>query len=286
MKQRTIQTICTMSFLIFLTVFSWGNSSAHILRVADGTTLSLEGVIEDLLQVQIILIGETHDHPAHHRAQLQIINALREKGAAVAIGLEMFRTDSQEALDRWIAGQLSEQEFRAVFNQNWFYWEMYSEILHYARSHNIPLIGLNLERKITSQVARGGFASLSKEQLRKLPITACNVNPAYEQFIRHALGMHADDIAFKNFCEAQLLWDMVMAKNVVRFKQENPDYTLVLLAGKGHSWKHGIPAQIRKQSVYTYRVLLPEERGHVDQQTATELDADYLLLGVEEAPLH
>ena len=123
MKQRTIQTICAMSFLIFLTVFSWGNSSAHILRVADGTTPSLEGVIEDLLQVQIILIGETHDHPAHHRAQLQIINALREKGAAVAIGLEMFRTDSQEALDRWIAGQLSEQEFRAVFNQNWFYWE-------------------------------------------------------------------------------------------------------------------------------------------------------------------
>jgi uncharacterized iron-regulated protein len=237
------------------------------------------------LQSQIVLIGETHDNPAHHWAQLQIIDALREKGAAVAIGLEMFRSDSQKALDQWVAGHISQQEFREIFHQNWVYWDMYSEIFKYAKSHNIPLVGLNLERDITSQVARGGFASLSKEQLRKLPVASCNVNPAYEQFIRRALGMHANGIAFKNFCEAQLLWDMVMAENVVRFKKENPDYTFVLLAGKGHSWKHGIPAQIRKQSDFTYRVLLPEENGRVDQQIIDETDADYLLLGLEQAPL-
>jgi uncharacterized iron-regulated protein len=286
MKQRTLQTLCTLSILIFFVVLGCGRSNAHIYRVADGTTPDLERVIEDLLQSQVILIGETHDNPAHHRAQLQIINALWEKGAAVAIGLEMFRSDYQEALDQWVAGHFSQQEFREIFHQNWVYWDMYSEIFHYAKSHNIPLVGLNLERDITSQVARGGFASLSKEQLRKLPVAVCNVDPVYEQFIRRALGMHASDIEFKNFCEAQLLWDMVMAEDIVRFLQENPGYTVVVLAGQGHSWKHGIPAQIQKLSDYTYRVLLPEESGRTDQQNTTEADADYLLLSVEQAPLH
>jgi len=34
------------------------------------------------------------------------------------------------------------------------------------------------------------------------------------------------------------------------------------------------------------RVLLPEESGRADQQTITEADTDYLLLGLEQAPLH
>lgn len=286
MKQRTLQALCILPFLVFFVILGCGRSNAHIYRVADGTTPDFERVIEDLLQSQVILVGETHDNPAHHRAQLQIINALWEKGTAVAIGLEMFRSDSQEALDQWVAGHLSEQEFEKIFHQNWINWDVYSEILHYARLHNIPVVGLNLDRDITSRVARGGFASLPKEQLRKLPVAICNVDPVYEQFIRRALGKHTNDIAFKNFCEAQLLWDMVMAENIVSFLQENPEYMMVVLAGQGHSWKHGIPTQIEKLSDYSYRVLLPEESGRTDQQHTTEADADYLLLGVEQAPLH
>jgi uncharacterized iron-regulated protein len=238
------------------------------------------------MQVDVIFIGETHDIPGHHRAQLQIIRALREQGQKIAIGLEMFQADSQQDLNDWIAGRLSPPAFRAVFDQNWYNWKMYREIFEYAKRYKIPLAGLNIDRNITSQVARGGFASLSKKQLHKLPVTACNVDPAYEQFIRRALGMHNTDLAFNNFCEAQLLWDTVMAENLLRFKHENPEYSVVLLAGKGHSWKHGIPAQLASQSDYTYRVLLPAEVDRGDHQTITAADADYLLLGVEQAPLH
>ena len=286
MKPQIRQTINLLFFLILFIIFACERSTAHMYRLADGTTPSLAEVIADLMQVEIVFIGETHDNPAHHRAQLQIIQALREHGKKIAIGLEMFRADSQEDLNDWVAGRLSPLDFRAVFEQNWSYWEMYSEIFQYVRRYKIPLAGLNLDRNITSQVARGGFSSLSKKQLRKLPIAVCNVDPAYERFIRRALGMHTTDLAFKNFCEAQLLWDMVMADNLLRFKQENPEYTVVLLAGKGHSWKHGIPAQLARQSDYTYRVLLPAEVDLNDLQTITAADADYLLLGVEQAPLH
>jgi len=282
MKQHLRQTLSLALFLACFILFTSGSIWAHIYRLADRTTSSLAVMIADLMRVEIIFIGETHDNPAHHRAQLQIIRALKEQGKEIAIGLEMFRADSQADLDDWIAGRLSTAAFKAVFDQNWSDWDIYSEIFQYAKRYQIPLAGLNLDRNITSQVARGGFASLPRKQLRKLPITACNVDPAYERFIRRALGMHSTDLAFKNFCEAQLLWDMVMADNLLRFKQENPEYAVVLLAGQGHSWKHGIPAQLARKTDYTFRVLLPAN----DQQTITAADADYLLLGVEQAPLH
>jgi uncharacterized iron-regulated protein len=50
-------------------------------------------------------VGEQHDNPAHSRAQLAIIKSLRQSGAKVALGLEMFRRESQEQLDRWAAGE-------------------------------------------------------------------------------------------------------------------------------------------------------------------------------------
>ncbi len=254
--------------------------------MADKTTPGLEEVVDDLVQVRIVFIGESHGSPEHHRAQLRIIQALKEKGKKLAVGLEMFQSESQEVLDQWTAGKLKAREFKAAFEENWKYWDLYREIFHYAQNQDIPLVGLNVDRSIIRQVARGGLASLRKEQLEKLPVTSCNVSPAYEQYIRRALGGHIKDVPFKNFCEAQLLWDMSMAENLVRFMRENPEYTVVVLAGEGHSWKHAIPAQVEKKADYTYRVLLPKEIGLSRKNKFTEDDADYLLLGLEVAPLH
>lgn len=287
MKPLTVPVLhLTLSFLFSFCLPSICN--AHIYGIANGATLSLPEMIADLENVRLVFVGESHDHPGHHRAQLQIIRALKQKGVAVAVGLEMFRSDSQPALDRWTAGDMPLHEFMAVFNDNWSDWEQYKEIFHYTLLEKIPLIGLNLQRNIVRQVAREGFASLSAGQLKMLPrIIACNVDPAYENFIRRALGRHVNnEVPFQYFCEAQLLWDKVMADNLLRFLGENPGYNVVVLAGSGHAWKHGIPAQIREQSDYTFRVVLPETEDSTEKQTLTRADADYLLLGVDQAPIH
>lgn len=244
-------------------------------------------MVGDLLQARVVFVGETHSNLHHHQAQLEIIHALRVAGADVAVGLEMFRVDSQQALDRWVAGEIGFGPFMEVYRDNWGMWNQYSAIFKYAREKNLPLIGLNLSRKIISKVAREGFDSLSEEQLQQLPVVRCVVDQAYKKFIRRSLGKHdLQGSGFENFCEAQLLWDQVMAGNLHEYLVAQPNKTVIVLAGSGHSWKYGIPAQLRKKGESRWRVILPETLGQAGKDMLTASDADYLLQGVAEGPFH
>jgi uncharacterized iron-regulated protein len=260
---------------------------AHTLRVADGTYVGFAELIEELRGVRLVFMGEMHDNEGHHRAQLQVVRALKEAGAPLVVGLEMIRRENQGTLDLWVSGKMSEENFLKVYRQNWGLWPVYRDIFHYARQEKVPLLGLNLSRAITQQVARNGFASLSPQQMGELPTVRCDVDARYQEFIRRSLGGHAHNGAqFLHFCEAQMLWDNVMAQTLLDYLARHPDATIVVLAGSGHAWKHGIPEQIRRRREVEMRVLLPEVPGRIDPGNITTAEADYLLMGVDEAPLH
>ena len=243
-------------------------------------TEPLSKAVSALQQHRIVLVGEQHTSKAHHENQLAVIRRLHEAGARVAVGMEMFRSDSQTALDLWTAGKTPEDDFVRVYYDNWnFDWALYAPILRYARDNGIAVRGLNVSRKITSQVARRGFASLTEEQRGKLPDVACRVDETYMAFIKRAYGAHAHgNLNFTYFCEAQLVWDTVMAINAVDFIEAHPDHVMVIVTGNGHAWKGGIPAQIAARSDLPVSVVLPEIPGVVEPGTVDIDDADYLFL--------
>ena len=263
-------------------------AAAHILDVASNQYVTYDQLLDDLHNANIVYIGELHDHPGHHRAQLQVIRGLHDSGKPVAIGLEMVRRESQPYLDRWVAGTLKEGEMREVFEKDWGMWPQYAEILTWARDNRVPLVALNIPREITQQVAREGFSSLPPEQLKKVPGVSCTIDPDYRNFIRRSLGNHAHgDAVFENFCEAQMVWDTAMAQQVLDYIGAHPQRTVVVLAGSGHAWRHGIPEQVRRRAAnLRTRVLLPEIAGRIVAGEITPEEADYLLLGADEAPLH
>ena len=105
-------------------------------------------------------------------------------------------------------------------------------------------------------------------------------NP-WVDFIRQAMGGHGGHgTQYLYFCEAQLLWDAAMARNLVNFIKQNPDYRVVVLAGSGHAWKFGIPSQMLKEANLSYRVLLPEDNHRVNRENVNKKIADYLWLDV------
>jgi hypothetical protein len=61
---------------------------------------------------------------------------------------------------------------------------------------------------------------------------------------------------------------------------------VVVLAGSGHAWKHGIPEQVQRRQESTYRVLLPAIPGRLEPDNVTSDETDYLMIGLEEGPLH
>ncbi|BCR05089.1 hypothetical protein DESUT3_21580 [Desulfuromonas versatilis] len=255
----------------------------HILDTQSRQEVEFSELVDDLSNTRLVFIGELHDHDGHHQAQLEIIRTLHEAGVALAIGLEMFRSDSQDQLDLWVANHLTERKFKAIYEQNWSMWERYRDIFVYARDFEVPMVGLNISRDITRQVAEEGFASLSADQSQELKGIACNVDPAYMDYIRRAMGGHGNHgKSFVYFCEAQLVWDSIMAKNLAEYLEQNPERTIVVLAGSGHNWKYGIPSQLQEYHPYPYKVILPEIIGRVDRTNATATDADYLWLDVGE----
>ncbi|MFZ5765218.1 MAG: ChaN family lipoprotein [Thermodesulfobacteriota bacterium] len=254
----------------------------HIRDLARGQEVAATDFIAALQEVQLVFVGENHDHDGHHAMQAAIIRALKERAPernALAVGLEMFQADFQWALDKWVAGDLTEADFQPLYARNWSMWPTYRPIFLLAHDRGVPLLGLNISRDLTRQVARHGFASLNAEQRRGLHGIVCRVDPAYENFIRRALGGHGHgDRDFTHFCEAQLLWDAAMARNLLQFLEKNPETQVVVLAGSGHSWKYGIPHQISQHAEISYRVVLPEVRGRIDRDSATAADADFLWL--------
>ena len=283
MKRFRLPIIISSLLALFFFLRGYASTVERIHRVSDGKVLSLSELAKDLIDSRLVFVGEIHTYQSHHHMQLQTIRALKKAGAPVAIGLEMFRRDSQTDLDRWMEGELSEKEFQKIYYKNWNYpWPLYRDIFLFAQDHNIPMIGLNVPPEITKQVAREGFASLSPKQRGDLPMVTCRVDPEYMAFVRRSLGMHGHGgMEFTNFCEAQLVWDTAMAWTLLRFLEKDPKATVVVIAGKGHSWKLGIPAQIKSRSTLPFRVILPEIPGRIERGNISLAEADYVWLGLK-----
>jgi uncharacterized iron-regulated protein len=251
----------------------------NVMRISDGRRIELGQMLFESGSARYFFVAENHDDAWHHAAQLTIIKELKQFGRQLAIGLEMFSSDSQDKLDQWVAGKLSMAEFKQVYVRNWTLpWSLYQEIFLYARDNRIPLIGLNLPQGLSRKVAQQGFAALTPEERRKLPSgITCNVGPAYMAFIRQAYSNHAmQDKAFTYFCEAQMLWNRNMGLQLEAFMTKNPRYTVVALVGIGHALKRGVPDEVTSKAD-RYRVILPEFSG-LNRYNLTTQDADYLLL--------
>lgn len=251
-------------------------------RLQDGSRMGLTRLTSELRGSPFVLMGELHDEQDHHRAQLMLIRVLWEAKVPLAIGMEMFRQDAQESLDRWVRGEMPEEEMEEIFSKNWAEssWVLYREILRFARDKSIPVLGLNLPREVTQKVASSGYASLPEEMRKEWGDVSCDPKDPYKSFLLWAFEAHEahKDGQWENFCQAQILWDTAMAVKLLDFREKNPETTVVVLTGIAHAWVHGIPERIRLRSYLLCRVILPEVQGRLKEERVGVQDADYLWL--------
>ena len=255
-------------------------ANLHLFDLTNNRYETLDEVIPELTKSRIIIIGEQHDHKSHHIFQLQIIKALHDSHRRIAIGLEMFKSESQDALDQWVSGEMTEKNFRKIYYDNWnLPISLYMMIFEFAKEAKIPLVGLNVPNSITFNVAKSGFQSLQKGEKEKLKNIRCDVGPKYKSYIKRAYGSHAhDNFNFTYFCEAQLVWDTIMAENALKYLKNNPETSMVVLTGVGHASKWGIPEQLRKRSAVSCKVILPYIPGFIEPNSAAITYTDYIIM--------
>ncbi len=241
--------------------------------------IDFSSMIIDISNAKVIYVGERHDNWSHHKVQLDVIKSLHNKGYSLAIGLEMFTNIEQHYLDRWVVGEIDEKEFIKAFYKNWgIGWSLYKDIFYYAKNNQIPLIGLNVPREITKKVAENGFQSLSKMERAKLPPgVSCDLDPMYMELLQRIFEIKRhSNRNFRNFCEAQVLWDQSMAWYLNQYIQKNPDKKIIVLSGNIHAWKYGIPRQLKRFNDLSQKVIL---QGEFDEfKNITRNEVDYLVI--------
>lgn len=211
-------------------------------------------LVDTLSTKKIVYVGETHTSRPDHLLQRMLIEALHNRDQRLAIGMEMFPRSSQPALDRFISDPtFSEAEFlrESRYWEVWRYdYRLFRPIFAYARKHGIPVIGLNLDREITSAVFKSGsLENLSDEQKAQLPAEMRLDLEGYVERLKlthqmHGQGNHANG-DLTGFIQAQALWDETMAESISRYLSTHPDTRMVVLAGSQHTRKDsGIPPRV------------------------------------------
>lgn len=154
---------------------------------------NLETLIPRLADRRVVFVGEAHDRYEDHLNQLAIIRGMHQRGADLAIGMEMFQQPFQAALDAYIAGEIDEDEMlrRTDYFERWrFDYRLYRPILRFAREQGIPVIALNLEREITTKVGDGGLEALSAEERARIPAVIDHDDPAYRARVKAVFDLH------------------------------------------------------------------------------------------------
>jgi uncharacterized iron-regulated protein len=256
-----------------------------IVRPGTSQSLNVESVLKEIASADVVYLGETHDRPEDHQAQLTIIQSLHRLNPQLVIGMEMFQRPYQPVLDRYLAGKITEAELieQSQYPKRWgFSWEFYAPIVRFARDRGLPVIALNTPTEVTRKVARSGLESLTLAEKRFIPpISAIALGPAsYRQRLRQIY----DDIHhgktsqanFERFFQAQVLWDETMAERIARSLQQEPKRLVVVLVGQGHViYGEGIPSRVARRvpKVSQVSILLnPSEEFQSQQDKAI---ADY-----------
>jgi uncharacterized iron-regulated protein len=238
----------------------WNHPRATWLDPATGLRRDHGDLMRAMAGRQAVLLGESHDIAEIHRWQLMVATCLHLLQPAMAIGFEMFPRRVQPVLDRWVAGAmdtarfLEEVEWRTVWG---FDPAIYLPLFHFCRQQNVPMLALNCNRPLVTQIGRDGWSSVPEAE-RDGMTPAAPPTPGHRAYIANLTGRKPEDITDR-FIRAQQVWDRAFACNIATALTGGTKLVIGII-GRGHlEYGHGTPHQLADLGVSDTAVLLPSE---------------------------
>ncbi len=274
----------TIRFLLPLLLLSGiagaqGNPRAFALTNEKGKEVSFNKMMKELATADVILFGEYHDNPMAHWMEVEIAKRLGDYD----LGLEMFETDEQEALDRFMADSLSVAQLDSLIGGVWPNFNTdYLPLLQQARKTKARVIATNTPRRFARMVFQRGFVvlrSLPAEDQVYLP----PLPPPYDPELQSYKSMQMEGMGpghnGENFPKAQAIKDATMAWFIAKSVRSGRPF--LHLNGSYHSDdREGIAWYLRQYKPQLKVVTITT----LEQPTIDTLEpefagkADYMLL--------
>jgi len=213
------------------------------------TFADFEMMLADLVRADVVFAGEQHDDANTHALEAALIEGLLRRHATVGVGMEMFERDVQDAIDQYVRGASTEEQFLAASRPWPRYATDYRPIVELARARNLRVIASNVPRRIATDISKRGLPALddlgSDRALAARDLECATRGDYYTRFIEE-MGAHpasgdsnASDTQAKHdrFYLAQCVKDETMAESVAdAFRAAaGPRTTIVHFNGAFHS---------------------------------------------------
>ncbi len=141
---------------------------------------------------------------------------------------------------------------------------LYLPILHFARLNRIPVVAVNVERALISEIASKGLAAVPADDARKSspPATAAK---SYRDRLRQVFQEHGSaqrgEAEFDRFIEAQLFWDRAFAEALAAAARVRTIRSWSRIMGSGHLANgDGVPHQLADLGFPRARCCSPWQR--------------------------
>jgi uncharacterized iron-regulated protein len=222
-----------------------------------GLWLSLQDAVAELPATAVVLMGEEHavkdPTPEEQLRQVQWLQRVSARSGPntqpVSVGMEFFAYTGQQALDAYLQDPSPLNEATLLKDAEWGSnpFAAYRQQVLWPTSTGGATFALNIPRRVTRQVARGGPSSLTDEQRALLPPIWEQGSASYRERFTAAMQGHASPEQLENFFWAQSLWDDTMAW---RIKQTFSQGLYHVIVGSFHvDYGHGLAARLLRQDV-------------------------------------
>lgn len=208
-----------------------------------GNPSSVEEIIKNAGQSDVIFLGEQHDDAVAHYLQSEIFKKIIENHAEkrkIALSLEMFERDTQTVLNEYLQGLITEKKFLDDSRPWGNYKTDYRPLIELAKEKKLPVIAANAPRRYVNMVSRGGrltlekLSPMAKSWLAELPYPEASA--AYSAKFKALMGGSTEsNMGLDNILASQSLWDATMADSLAKFLLRNKAALIVQLNGSFHS---------------------------------------------------
>ncbi|RZJ69128.1 MAG: hypothetical protein EOO47_24215, partial [Flavobacterium sp.] len=209
-----IKKLALVCCLVFSYTLHAQDLSKHykIYDVKKQKAVSLEDVIADAKNVDVLFFGEEHNDSIGHYLEVSIFKQFaQQQNNKVALTMEMFHTDVQSVIDEYLASLISEKNFIKEARA-WNNYKDYKPMVEFAKANKIDVIGGNGATRYSNAVTKSGLATLlafpasSKQLIAPLPIDTAT-GRYYEKFVE-TLGGHS--MGAMKVYQTQNFWDATM----------------------------------------------------------------------------
>lgn len=130
-----------------------------IVRVRDGSALEWDALLAELAAAAVVLLGERHDNPDHHRLQAELYAALAHADGAPAAAFEMLDAGDQDKVEAVLKNEhrtpAALAEAVSWERSGWPPFSLYAPVFEAVLRVDAPVLAAGLPRDQAMALARG-----------------------------------------------------------------------------------------------------------------------------------